>query len=448
MDQHQRDVLGGRRGVVEQPSTDSSGRSSRPRTTTQRIEENSDGAASSPSVASVRSEAAVSESSASGSCAAHRGPDGADGPLVEELLLAGHQGDPAERRRQCVDLPRHQTPADTVGDGQRPRVTTPARRRGRPPRGRRPGRCGRPRRRPPRAGRSAGRGRVAVVVVGAHATPARPPGRGRAASRSSWWALPWCGIFSTSTSRPGQRPGQRRPGPCGSTSPVSRIRTPGHLGEQHHAGVVGRRAVAGPAVGGPGGGQSICRVTPTRRPSSSVRRRPRRGPRPARLGDVVDPRGGSSSRVTSTSPTGRPSSTPASPSTWSAWKWVSTSSGTRSTPSRSRQRSTDRGVRPGVDHDGRARPGAQHQRVALADVAGDQHPARRGGQPEVGGPHQHGDDQEQAAAEPGRPAGAAAAARQRQDRRTQHGQHRQRRRRRSPSRRPPRAARRRARRPR
>ena len=34
-------------------------------------------------------------------------------------------------------------------------------------------------------------------------------------------------------------------------------------------------------------------------------------------------------------------------------------------------------VGPGVDDDGRARPGAQHQRVALADVAGREHPAAR-----------------------------------------------------------------------
>lgn len=54
----------------------------------------------------------------------------------------------------------------------------------------------------------------------------------------------------------------------------------------------------------------------------------------------ADPNAGSSSGLTRISATAWPDSTPASPSTWSAWKCVSTSSGTRRTRSRSRQAST------------------------------------------------------------------------------------------------------------
>ena len=69
--------------------------------------------------------------------------------------------------------------------------------------------------------------------------------------------------------------------------------------------------------------------------------------------------------------------TPGQPATWSAWKWVSTSSGTAMTPRWSRQRSTACRVGAGVDDDGRAVSGVEHQRVALADVAHHDHPARR-----------------------------------------------------------------------
>ena len=109
--------------------------------------------------------------------------------------------------------------------------------------------------------------------------------------------------------------------------------------------------------------------------------------------------------MTTTSPTSRPSSTPASPSTWSAWKWVSTSSGTRSHVEPVQAPVDQRGVGPGVHDDGRVPgPSVEDQRVALADVAGHQHPpARR--PPEVAGPDQDRDDQHQAAAEAGdRPA--------------------------------------------
>src|SRR4051794_15686104 len=58
------------------------------------------------------------------------------------------------------------------------------------------------------------------------------------------------------------------------------------------------------------------------------------------------PSGGSCSRVTQTAPTRRPSRTPASPVTWSAWKCVSTTSGTSRTPSPSRQVLIGRGSGP------------------------------------------------------------------------------------------------------
>ena len=64
------------------------------------------------------------------------------------------------------------------------------------------------------------------------------------------------------------------------------------------------------------------------------------------LGDGQRGPGGSASEVTSTAATLRPRATPASPSTWSAWKWVSTTSGTRSMSSRRRQSSTSAGSGP------------------------------------------------------------------------------------------------------
>ena len=63
--------------------------------------------------------------------------------------------------------------------------------------------------------------------------------------------------------------------------------------------------------------------------------------------------------------------------TWSAWKWLTTSSGTSRTPSRRRQPSTGGGLRPGVDHHRPSRRDRQHDRVALPDGAGGHHPAGR-----------------------------------------------------------------------
>ena len=95
--QHQRDVLDGRRGVAEQARrpTPRGGPRGRGRPRSGWLE-NSDGADISPSEASVRSEPRVSVTSASASWARTAVADRGDGALVEELLLAGHQGDPAE----------------------------------------------------------------------------------------------------------------------------------------------------------------------------------------------------------------------------------------------------------------------------------------------------------------------------------------------------------------
>ena len=97
------------------------------------------------------------------------------------------------------------------------------------------------------------------------------------------------------------------------------------------------------------------------------------------------PPGGSASRVTSTSETVRRRSTPATPSTWSAWKWVITSSGTRSTPSRRRQPSTARGSGPASTTTALSGPA----RRASASPWPTSHAAKThpdGDQPGVGGP--------------------------------------------------------------
>ena len=78
---------------------------------------------------------------------------------------------------------------------------------------------------------------------------------------------------------------------------------------------------------------ATARVTGTRRSAAAcVRTRP--GPRALR------------SDVVSIAPTERPRSTPGSPATWSAWKWVSTTSGMRVMPSVRRQWSTSSGSGP------------------------------------------------------------------------------------------------------
>lgn len=56
--------------------------------------------------------------------------------------------------------------------------------------------------------------------------------------------------------------------------------------------------------------------------------------------------GGSSRVVVSMAPTARPRRTPGSPATWSAWKWVRTTRGTRVTPSARRHRSASAGSGP------------------------------------------------------------------------------------------------------
>ena len=66
-----------------------------------------------------------------------------------------------------------------------------------------------------------------------------------------------------------------------------------------------------------------------------------------------------------------------SPPTWSRWKCVSTSSGDPVTPRSRRQRSIGTGSGPASISTAAPGPAFEQQRVALPDVAGDEHPARR-----------------------------------------------------------------------
>jgi len=100
------------------------------RATTQRVVENSDGALSSPKVAIVSWSAEVSLSSASVSWA--RGPHLDDRALGEELLRAGHQGDPAEHVGRCgachggsLSRPADSGPESHVTKGPGPEVLRP-----------------------------------------------------------------------------------------------------------------------------------------------------------------------------------------------------------------------------------------------------------------------------------------------------------------------------------
>ena len=86
----------GRRRSRAGPATDSSGRSSSPRTTTQRVAENSDGGGELAQRGERQVDAAGLGHLGLGVVAAHRRADRLDRPLAQELLLAGHEGDPAE----------------------------------------------------------------------------------------------------------------------------------------------------------------------------------------------------------------------------------------------------------------------------------------------------------------------------------------------------------------
>ena len=84
---------------------------------------------------------------------------------------------------------------------------------------------------------------------------------------------------------------------------------------------------------------------------------------------------------------------------------TSARAGSASMPSRSRQRSTGADVRPGVHQHPGARPGREHEGVALADVAGDRRPSSAAASP---GPPAAGASRSRRA-RPARPARAGAA---------------------------------------
>ena len=202
--------------------------------------------------------------------------------------------------------------------------------------------------------------------------------RGRTASRNSgsWYADPWWATFSTSARSP-SGPCQSSSARCSSVSasPGSSMSTPA------------------PAPAAPASccsDRTACRPArpPGRAPSS--RGHPDRYAQPARAGSDRDaaprrrpmdqlpagrrlrPRGGAS--------TARPAdrrSTPATPPTWSAWKWLTTSSGTTRTPSRRRQRSTGAGLRTGVDTTAAPGPAGSTTASPWPDGAGHDDPAGR-----------------------------------------------------------------------
>ena len=174
----------------------------------------------------------------------------------------------------------------------------------------------------------------------------------------------------------------------------------GGVRPEHERHVVHRGAVLAVHVGG---GRHRCEHVQAAAPASSSRcparssttGAPAAGPSPAPILSNAAPARAPARRPPR--PTDRPSSAAASPPTWSACRWLSTTSGSAVTPSRSRQPSTAPVVRSGVDQHRAARlAGAHHHRVALADVAGHHRPP--GGRPARGHPpgrHQHQQQPEQ-----------------------------------------------------
>ena len=292
----------------------------------------------------------------------------------------------AATRRLVLTATAAARPADRPRGGRR---APGRRRRVRPPpgRGRSAPRGGRRRRPPPSTGRavpaasttSRARGRWgARRSCRARRWPRRrgprPPRRRRAAGRRS---------------RGGRRSSRRRPAPSG---PSVDEQPPLHVGAdvahgqqheragvdaQHQAGVVDvlgvplrrRRGSRWP------GRRRGRRPSPrsSRPPGSSTD-----GPRAARPTPRARPpsAAGMPPGAVHTRSTGGGRATPASPPTWSACRWVSTSSGTDVTPARRRQAADRRRLGPGVDDDGAGRSGPHEDALALPDVADDDRPPR------------------------------------------------------------------------
>ena len=298
------------------------------------------GPSSRPAWPAVRSSARVSESSASASWPRTAARTGLDRPLAQELLLARHEGDPAEHvgcARTCHGGRPYRVVATAISPSSATTARSPSRsvrststpapverrRASRAPGGR--SRC----RRPPRPARPG-------------AEPEQPVG--------SWNRLPWWGTLTTSTASPGQ-----------ARSSASLARRLDVAGEQHPYAPRPRPAARRSRRWG-------CRhAWPGRRPQHLER-------------DVADDPGRAVRRlaVGLDLPTCRPAATPAS-----AVDVVGVGMGQH-------QQRHPFDAQP-VEAAGRraagpvrrprrrraARPGPQRQRVALADVAGDEHPPGR-----------------------------------------------------------------------
>ncbi len=167
-------------------------------------------------------------------------------------------------------------------------------------------------------------------------------GRTRSCSPGSWCAEPWWATLRTST-RPSCGCSLRRA--CcatGSRSPSSSRVSP--------APRTSRTTLAslGPSKGDPAdGGHSTCHSNGPARRRSPCTAGTTGTPAAAAVRRTNSARPwGSSSAVAWIIPTERPRRTPCRPPTWSAWKCVSSSIGTRRTPSSRRQSSTGPGSAP------------------------------------------------------------------------------------------------------
>ena len=158
---------------------------------------------------------------------------------------------------------------------------------------------------------------------------------------------------------------------------MSRIRTPRTRDPDDQRQVVGLRGRRGPLRARARAPRA--RTAPTVRRSPGTRTRPLAAAAPDQRvdGGARGRRPGTACRSPPT-PTSRPPSAPARPPTWSASRCDSSTSGSASMPSRSRQRSTGADVGAGVDEHRLPRgPVGSTQGVALPDVAGDDDRVRR-----------------------------------------------------------------------
>ena len=148
--------------------------------------------------------------------------------------------------------------------------------------------------------------------------------------------LPWCGTFSTSAVR--STPSRtRRASAAAPRSPVSRMRSPLTVTRTTRD----RSFGSSPTAARSGLGASTASSTPpTRRRSPAVSSdRVPEVPRSTASSEADLSSSGASGPV-ATIPTFRPVSAPARPPTWSASRWLRSTSGSSSMPRRSRQRST------------------------------------------------------------------------------------------------------------